>query len=136
MAKPTWRAEAQVIEVLDADTFKAAVDLGWRIALTTSIRIEGINAPEIATAAGVNAKAYLQRLLIPGAVVLITSHRLDKYGRCQASVQLADGGDLGSILITTGHAAPMPGYSPKRNDEAQPGLRPQLGFDITAPRGG
>jgi endonuclease YncB( thermonuclease family) len=124
MPKPTWLAEARVIEVVDGDTFKAAIDLGWRIALTTSVRVEGINTPELPTAAGLAAKAYLERLLIPGAVVLLTSHRLDKYGRCQASITLPDGRDLGATLIAGGHAsaAATDGTMPTQNGPR--GFRP------------
>jgi endonuclease YncB( thermonuclease family) len=136
MAKATWRAEAQIISIVDGDTIRASVDLGWRISLTTTLRVAGINTPELPTREGLNAKSYLERLLPAGQIVTILSHRLDKYGRCEAAITLPDGRDLGNILVLAKQAVPMSGYSKYSDEEAQPEMRPRLGFDITAPPGG
>jgi endonuclease YncB( thermonuclease family) len=103
MKRPDWIARAQIVEVHDGDTFKAQLDLGWRLSLTTYIRLAGVNAPELPTPSGIAAQLYLMSLLKVGDVVTIRSSRLDKYGRSQAFVTMADGRDVGSLMLQTGH---------------------------------
>lgn len=101
-----------VESVHDGDTFRALLDLGFNVRLSTLIRIEGINAPELAEAAGLLSRDFVKGVLPPGCKVRVTSRRLDKYGRCQGVVYLADGSDLGSMILKAGHARPLDGYSP------------------------
>jgi len=103
MKRPDWIARCEIIKVHDGDTFKCEIDLGWKISLSTYVRLEGVNAPELPTPAGIAAQLYLQTLLKPGDRVTLRSNRLDKYGRSQSFVTLADGRDVGSLILQTGH---------------------------------
>lgn len=106
----TWTVPGTVTGIHDGDTLTAKLDLGWHISLTTSIRLLGINAPELNTPEGKAALAYLRTLLAPGDPVTVVSARLlgttEKYGRVLAAVQTAGGQDVSTALLTTGHAAP------------------------------
>jgi endonuclease YncB( thermonuclease family) len=69
-----WIVHGNVAEVLDGDTVKVDLDLGWLIQLRAEpIRLLGINAPEKNTDLGKAAKVALERLLPVGARVEVQS---------------------------------------------------------------
>jgi endonuclease YncB( thermonuclease family) len=102
----TWQGRAEVLEVHDGDTFKALIDLGFNITVRTNVRVAGANAAELPTPPGIQARTYLAALLPAGSIVTLDSKRLDKYGRCEAVVQLPDGRDLKQLLLSSGLAVP------------------------------
>jgi endonuclease YncB( thermonuclease family) len=78
---------ATVLEVLDGDTVKLDVDLGYFDHIHVPHRLYGINAPEKASASGKASQAYLRELLPVGTKVVIRSTKprqdgiaSDKYG--------------------------------------------------------
>lgn len=73
--------KATVIKVVDGDTVKLNIDLGFKIFWQSNCRIAGINAPEINTEEGKAAKTWLEGVIVPGDVIMIKSVKLDKYGR-------------------------------------------------------
>jgi endonuclease YncB( thermonuclease family) len=111
MSARTWKYEAQVLEVHDGDTVYVDVDLGmetWRRGV--HVRVAHIDAPELATTAGKEARDYAQTLLKPGDVVALETHEYDKYGRLLASITF-DRSELGlrdadfaTVMQTSGHA--------------------------------
>jgi endonuclease YncB( thermonuclease family) len=108
-----WIVHGNVAEVLDGDTVKVDLDLGWLIQLRAEpIRLLGINAPEKNTDLGKAAKVALERLLPVGARVEVQSRRWggerEKYGRALARVFVA-GTDVGQAMVTGGHAKPWDG---------------------------
>ncbi len=104
---PQWTVPAEVLKVVDGDTFHLRLDLGWQITMKARCRIAGIDAPELDTEAGQAAKAYAQELLRPGDQVTFVSHSLDKYGRPLGSIILADQRNVGLLMISAGHAVVM-----------------------------
>lgn len=105
---------ATVLRIVDADTIHADVDLGFDIRRRDSFRLAGINAPELSTAAGKEAKAYLERLLpkdAAGAYLPVTirteKDRREKYGRYLAWIEL-DGKTVNEILVEQGYAVRYP----------------------------
>lgn len=76
-----WTVPAIVLNVVDGDTVRVQLDLGWHITYTTRVRVAKINAPELKTPEGVTAKAYAQTLLKPGDEITFVSKGFDKYGR-------------------------------------------------------
>lgn len=76
-----WTVPAKVLDVVDGDTIRLQLDLGWRITYTARVRIAGINAPEMKTPEGLQAKQHAQTLLQPGDEVTFLSKGFDKYGR-------------------------------------------------------
>lgn len=100
-----WQVEGDVVSVYDGDTLTARVDLGWKIFTEITIRLDGIDTPELPTLAGENARLFLSEVLKPGTRIIVTSKSLDKYGRTLASVMLRDtGSDVASKMLAAGHA--------------------------------
>lgn len=98
------------------------VDLGFNVHIRPggvwlvrqAVRTLGDNAPELATAAGKAALAYLQTLLKIGDPVTLLSHGWDKYGgRIDGQVTLADGRDLVTTMIAAGQAVTWDGTGVK-----------------------
>jgi endonuclease YncB( thermonuclease family) len=100
---------ATILAIHDGDTFLLDIDLGFGMhAETFRCRVYGINAPELATAAGKAALAYLETLMKTGDSITVLSHGWDKYGgRFDGEVTLADGRDLGTLMVSSGHAVVM-----------------------------
>lgn len=97
---------ATVTYIVDGDTFYANVMLDSDIRVRTSVRIIGIDTPEINGACkseidvAKRAKERLSKLLPLDSVVELTDIKDDKYlGRIDAVVKLSDGRDVGKILI-------------------------------------
>lgn len=102
---------ATVVRVVDGDTVDIDIDLGFRIHTSQRVRLQGINAPEVSTQAGKDAKAYLANVLMPGDHVTVISSKPgagDKYGRYLARIM--DGAtDISTMMVNTGHAVPWDG---------------------------
>ncbi len=122
----SWQGAATVQEVHDGDTFKADIDLGFKIRITTNVRLFGCNAPELPTAPGLKALAFLQTVLHPGDLVTVSSKRLDKFGRAEATITLSDGRDLATLLLNSGNAVPADSTGNIPQTESQPGQLPGL----------
>lgn len=61
MKKTTWATTAEVLDVVDGDTFRARLDLGWRISIVVLVRVRGVNAPELPSATGEAAGCFWRR---------------------------------------------------------------------------
>lgn len=78
---------AYVTELIDGDTFHALVDLGFKFVTEQKLRLRGLDAPQIESAGGREAKAFLEaRGVRPGAQVLVKTAKPDKYDRYLADV--------------------------------------------------
>ena len=79
--------KAGLIRVVDGDTVDLIVDLGFDTSRKERFRLYGVDAPEMNTAEGKEAKAWLIGVLGPyGAIYvqtiqLSTKAKRDKYGR-------------------------------------------------------
>ncbi len=112
---PTWTVPATVIRVIDGDTIRLRLDLGWNIYLDANCRIAGINTPELNTQAGQDARQWAGEQLPAGAGVTYTSRQLDKYGRPLGALTYGGyaGQDYATKAIAAGHAKPYNGTGPK-----------------------
>lgn len=103
--------EMLIREVLDGDTITAYY------LVPVSIRIHGINAPEITgkeKPQGLLAREFLRSLVKAGSVVRVRLHGADKYsGRVLGDVVLPDGSTVGQEMLRSGHAKPYDGKGPK-----------------------
>ena len=106
---------AEVVEVIDGDTLKVRAHIWLGQAVETSVRLAGINAPELAGKCdeerllAARARDYLARLLADRAVSL-REVAYDKYGgRVVARVDDRTGRDLGAALVAAGLARPYDG---------------------------
>lgn len=129
MSDNVWTVPATVVRVVDGDTVVLDLDLGWHVTYRARCRLAAVNAPEMDTEEGREARLYASAELakgVPsvvlahdpgaaatavGARVVFVSHQLDKYGRPLGQVLISDpqGGsvDLGAALLADGHAVPM-----------------------------
>ena len=57
--------KAELIRVIDGDTVELIIDLGFDTSRHERFRLYGIDAPEVNTAAGKEAKAWLWEALQP-----------------------------------------------------------------------
>lgn len=113
-----WRVPAKVLNVIDGDTIKVEMDLGWGVFKRDSVRVLGINSPELRVKIdalwpeiewpGLKAlEAAKQFLDIGEQSVTIVSKQLDKYGRTLGDVILPDGTSLGILMMQAGWARPL-----------------------------
>jgi micrococcal nuclease len=79
--------KAELIRVVDGDTVDLISDLGFDTLKRERFRLYGIDAPELRTEAGKEAKAWLWEALQPleaiyvQTIQLSTKAKRDKYGR-------------------------------------------------------
>lgn len=78
--------KAEIIRVLDGDTFAASVDLGFGFNTVQTLRLRGIDCPEINSREGLEAKKFVEQALKKIPYVTITSTKSDKYDRYLADV--------------------------------------------------
>ena len=99
------------ISVVDGDTLKADVDLGFGVILAgKKIRLEHINCPEKNTEEGLEAKWFTESCILgeTNVVIIVKNHREDKYGRILGSV-LYDDHDLATEIKAAGHGVDYEG---------------------------
>ncbi len=102
--------ETKVLRVVDGDTFVAEARVWPGHAVTVSVRIRGIDAPEIRSrcaaerAAARRARAVLGRLLGDGPVTVSNIGGDKYYGRVLADVTTAGGEDVGPAMLRLGAA--------------------------------
>jgi micrococcal nuclease len=110
--------KAKVLKVVDGATLHLEVDLGLDIRQRITVRLAGINCPEMSTPEGLDAKrfaeawlaTYSARDILGETWVRITTEKdkREKYGRYLANVLSweVDASDpLNDVLVASGHAA-------------------------------
>lgn len=101
---------AKVIKVVDGDTVKLEIDLGFHLTWETNCRLAGINADElkdnnpILKESAQQAKKYLETILSQDDIVTIKSKSLDKYKRPIVEIITKNGVSVNEDLIKSGHA--------------------------------
>jgi endonuclease YncB( thermonuclease family) len=107
--------EARVISVIDGDTLRAAAFIWPGHEVTVSVRIRGIDAPEIKSRceaerrAAERAKSALEDLVGLGSVRLRDVGGGKYYGRVLADVEAADGTPVGAALLSLDLVRPYGG---------------------------
>jgi endonuclease YncB( thermonuclease family) len=106
---------AEVLRVLDGDTFEARVRVWPGLDITTKIRLRGIDAPELKARCAEerikaeNARAALIAILGDGGVA-VGHVGLDKYGgRVLADAATRSTPDIGAAMLAKGLARPYGG---------------------------
>jgi len=105
MITPAYRYRATLNRVIDGDTYVLDVDLGFRITAAITVRVRGVDTPEVVgatKAAGLAAAGYAAALLA-GAPIVIESYK-DKqsFARWVADVYV-DGVSIATALIAGGY---------------------------------
>lgn len=100
--KAVFKYNAKVLSVIDGDTIKVTIDLGFDVLINATVRLYGINTNELKSKdaklreSAIDAKVYLSNRLIGKTVVAETFiNKKEKYGRYLANIYLND------ILINT-----------------------------------
>jgi micrococcal nuclease len=107
---PAYTYAATVVRVVDGDTVRLDVDLGFATWMrNVPFRLSGCNALELAAPGGREARDHLATLLPPGTMLTIRSVKTDKYARWDADILMPDGTHLVDRLIADGWAAPWSG---------------------------
>ncbi len=96
---------AEVIKIVDADTFDLEIDVGFKTKQEHRVRLRGINAPEVGTSPGRKAKRFVERELgkcvvekplFKGAranrpLVVVKTYKLGAYGRYTVDIYYLPG---------------------------------------------
>jgi len=105
-----YQYKATVVRVVDGDTVRFKVDVGFYVTFEENFRLAGINAPELHDSniqvkeAAHAAKDYLVELLPVGSTVTILTGKTEKYGRWLATVVTSTGLNVGDELVKRGYA--------------------------------
>ena len=106
---PYEYTKCKVIRVIDGDTVRVDVDLGCDTHVNLTLRLAGIDAPEMGTPEGVAAKAYLEAVIGSPVTVRTIKDRREKFGRYLAYIETRPAGeDIATALIEAGHAVRWP----------------------------
>jgi micrococcal nuclease len=98
--------------VIDGDTIEVVASIWPGLATRARLRLSRIDAPELTSPCdAARAKAFEARSVVENAVKGVRLRLLHirperAYGRILADVQLADGSDLGDLLVSVGLAKP------------------------------
>lgn len=103
-----YEYRSTLISVVDGDTMRFLVDLGCDVHIGMTVRVAGVNAPEMSTDAGKAAKAWAQQWFSTRPIVTIATikDRREKYGRYLATITGRDGAVFNTDLIAAGMAVP------------------------------
>ena len=93
---------ARVVKVLDGDTVWLDIDCGFRVWTRQKVRLRGIDAPELPTAAGVRARDFVAQALDGLPFVAVTTTKPDKYDRYLADVFYLAGADGPEAVLREG----------------------------------
>tara|TARA_R100001510_G_scaffold57759_1_gene67535 strand:- start:160 stop:570 length:411 start_codon:yes stop_codon:yes gene_type:complete len=100
-----WNYEAYCDRVVDADSIKMTVDLGFAVQKKVDVRLFGVDAPEMrggteeTKAAARLATSRVNELVPVGTKVFLRSLELDKFGRSLAVIILENGDVVNDILL-------------------------------------
>ena len=76
---------ATLEEVLDGDTLRLELDVGFEISIRDVVRLAGVNSPEIKTKKGKAVKEFIEKKL-KRANIIVETRKREKYGRYLALV--------------------------------------------------
>ncbi len=112
-----YEYRARIVRVIDGDTVEAEIDLGFHVSLQVTLRLVGIDAPEMRgpdRPRGLAATQHMQSLLEEltesnGQVMLRTQKdTTEKYGRYLAEL-LAGDVNINERMLIDGHARKFDG---------------------------
>lgn len=109
-----------VVEVIDGDTLAVSIDCGFYVNLNSHLRLLGLNAPELRTVEGKQARTFTQSWVIERTTeneahqswpFAVRFAGVDKYGGRFDGVLVsrADNACLNDALLESGNAVVMKG---------------------------
>lgn len=114
MAHDNYTRNGTALDVIDGDSLRVMVDLGFRVWHKTHVRLLGIDSPERGETGWAEARAALIALVPHGSPVIVETEGPDKYGgRWLAHVYAVRAGqpplNVGMQLVAEGFAVPYHG---------------------------
>ncbi|OGX24262.1 MAG: hypothetical protein A3D10_08735 [Omnitrophica WOR_2 bacterium RIFCSPHIGHO2_02_FULL_48_11] len=107
-AKDLYTYQAVVEKVIDGDTMKVRMDLGYDDSCRQVLRLRGIDCPEMDTREGQAAKAFVQSYIKEAQMIIVRSSRSDKYDRYLADIFVPREGEeeifLNNLLLEKRYA--------------------------------
>ena len=100
--------EADVLAVIDGDTFLAEAHVWPGQSVRINVRVRGIDAPEMHSRcpaeqrSALRARAALEALIGNGAVSISNIGSAKYYGRVLADVETEDGVPVGAVMLSGG----------------------------------
>jgi endonuclease YncB( thermonuclease family) len=92
-----------VLKVIDGDTVKMRMSLGFDTYVDETMRLRGVDAAEIDTDEGKNAHSSLSKLLKGAKKITVFTYSHDRYGRYIADL-IVDGRYINKALVESGAA--------------------------------
>lgn len=108
-----YEYRATILSIIDGDTLHAQLDLGCDVRINLTIRLDGLNCPEMSTQAGKDAKAAAVKWIADGTgfTIKTAKDKREKYGRYLGTIY-RDGDQpqsLNAWLLANGYAVPYSG---------------------------
>lgn len=94
---------AYLIKVVDGDTLVVKVDLGFNVFVEQRLRLRGIDAPEIDSPTGQQAKTFVEDRLNRSGKIVIKTYSIDRYGRRIADVMHLRGEKNPQVILEKGY---------------------------------
>ncbi len=94
--KDLYTYQAFVEKVIDGDTLKVRFDLGFDTFARQTLRLRGLDCPEMDTKEGQQAKAFVQSHIKEAQKIIVRSSRSDKYDRYLADIFIPEGEESNS----------------------------------------
>jgi endonuclease YncB( thermonuclease family) len=110
-----YEYRATIVRVVDGDTVHALVDLGCDVQIALTIRLAGIDCPELGTPKGAAAKEYAEEWFATAGTDLVlhtVKDSREKYGRYLGYFYDDHDNCLNAELLTNGHAVRYPPARP------------------------
>lgn len=105
MIEPTYIYRAELLRVIDGDTYILNIDYGFHQHGHMEIRLHGWSCPELGTPEGELARMWADTFLAGGAIVVESYHDRRSFARWIADVYV-DGEHIGPWLEAKGLALP------------------------------
>lgn len=97
--KRTRQFDAIVDRIVDGDTIRVRVDIGFRIFYSVIVRLENVRAAELATALGKEQARFTASVLPEETPIVLVSTKIDSFGRSVGQVfRVADKLNINEFL--------------------------------------
>jgi len=101
-ARDLYCYKAAVERVVDGDTLVVIIDLGPGVWIRQRLRLNGLDAPELSSKAGLKAKAFLEDILRDMPFIIVQTSQIDMYHRYLADVFYLPGENTPAVVAARG----------------------------------